>query len=57
MIIIARPSSKPGMAPARNIRPTDTPESEPAMIIGTLGGMIGPTVEEAAVTAAANGLS
>jgi hypothetical protein len=27
----------------------------PTMIIGTLGGMIGPTVEAAAVTAAANG--
>ena len=35
-----------------NIRPTEMPESDPTMIIGTEGGMIGPTVEEAAVTAA-----
>ena len=42
----------PGTAPARNIWPTEMPESAPTMIIGTDGGMIGPTVDEAAVTAA-----
>ena len=41
------------MAPAMNMRPTDIPESAPTMIIGTLGGMIGPTVDAAAVMAAA----
>ena len=43
----------PGIAPAMNIRPTETPVSAPTMIMGTLGGMIGPTVEAAAVIAAA----
>lgn len=57
MAIIASPSRMPGTAPARNIRPTEMPESEPTMIIGTLGGMIGATVADAAVTAAAKGLS
>ena len=42
----------PGMAPARNICPTEMPVSEPTMIIGMEGGMIGPTTAEAAVTAA-----
>ena len=37
------------MAPARNIWPTEMPDSAPTMIIGTLGGIIGPTVDEAAV--------
>ncbi len=36
-----------------NMRPTETPVRAPTMIIGTLGGMIGPTVEAAAVIAAA----
>ena len=42
----------PGTAPARNILPTEMPDRAPTMIIGTEGGMIGPTVDEAAVTAA-----
>jgi len=50
--IIATPSNTPGTAPARNNRPTDNPVRVPTMIIGTLGGMIGPTVDEAAVMAA-----
>ena len=40
----------PGTAPARNILPTEMPDSAPTMIIGTEGGMMGPTVDEAAVT-------
>ena len=52
--IIATPSRIPGSAPAMNILPTEIPASDPTMIIGTEGGMIGPTVDEAAVTAAEN---
>ena len=47
----ARPSRTPGMMPAWNILPTEMLTQEPAMTIGTLGGMMGPTTEEAAVTA------
>ena len=54
VIIIATPMAMPGMAPPRNSLPTDMPDSEPTMIIGTLGGIIGPTVDDAAVTAAEN---
>ena len=46
------PMRMPGTAPARNIWPTEIPDSAPTMIIGTLGGIIGPTVEDAAVMAA-----
>ena len=37
--------------PAWNIFPTEMLTQEPAMTMGTLGGMIGPTTDEAAVTA------
>ena len=52
-----KPSSRPGMMPATNKRLTDRPVTVPAMTIGRLGGMIGPTVEEEAVTAAENSAS
>ena len=39
------------MMPATNILETEMPVSVPAMIMGTEGGMMGPTQEEAAVTA------
>ena len=39
------------MMPAWNILPTEMLTQEPAMTMGTLGGMMGPTTEEAAVTA------
>jgi len=45
------PSNIPGMAPATNNLPTDNPDMAPTIIIGMLGGIIGPTVEEEAVTA------
>ncbi len=48
---MATPSRIPGTVPARNIFPTEIPERAPTIIMGTLGGMIGPTVEDAAVTA------
>ena len=49
----AMASKMPGIAPAMNIRPTETPVNAPTMIIGTLGGIMGPTVDAAAVIAAA----
>ena len=49
---MAKPRKTPGTAPAMNILPTETPDKAPTMIIGTDGGMMGPTVAEAAVTAA-----
>ena len=51
---MAKPIRMPGMAPAMNILPTDIPESAPTMIMGMLGGIMGPTVDDAAVTAAEN---
>ena len=53
VIIKPKPSKIPGMAPARNYFPTESPHSLAAIMMGTLGGMIGPTVEEAAVSAQA----
>jgi hypothetical protein len=52
MAIRENPRITPGMAPARKRRVTDNPVRVPTIIIGTLGGMIGPTVEDEAVTAA-----
>src|SRR5690554_5861071 len=46
------PRMMPGSAPAMKSLPTEIPVSVPAMIMGRLGGMMGPTVEEDAVTAA-----
>lgn len=44
-------NNKPGIAPARNNLPMDSPLNEPAIIMGILGGMMGPMVLEDAVTA------
>jgi hypothetical protein len=51
--IIAPPISRPGTIPPRNSAPTETSARLPYMTKGILGGMIGPTVQEAQVSAAA----
>ena len=43
---------KPGMNPPKKRAPTETLAIAPYIIKGMLGGMIGPIVDEAAVTAA-----
>src|SRR5690606_9568118 len=48
------PISTPGTMPATNILPTEMPVSVPTMIMGRLGGMIGPMVEAEATSAEAN---
>ena len=45
------------MAPARKSFPTDSPLNVAAIIMGKLGGIMGPTVEEAAVMAQEKSLS
>ena len=55
--ISPNPNKSPGIAPARKSFPTDNPLKVAAIIIGKLGGIIGPTVEEAAVTAHEKSLS
>src|SRR5665647_2579528 len=50
-----RPMITPGMAPPRNSRPMETWAMLPIITKGIDGGMIGPIVEAAAVTAAAKG--
>ena len=54
---VPAPTYRPGMAPARKSFPTDNPLSVAAIIIGRLGGIIGPTVEDAAVMAQEKSLS
>ena len=50
--IIISPSIRPGTAPAMNSLPMDSSAITPKMTIGIDGGMMGPMVEDAAVTAA-----
>ena len=47
-----RPIRRPGTTPARNSRLRETPVTTAKMIIGMLGGMITPIVDDDAVTAA-----
>src|SRR4051812_42673944 len=47
---------KPGTTPPRNSAPTDAPETSAYSNIGIDGGMMGPMVAEAALTATANAL-
>lgn len=49
---MANPMTKPGTAPAKNSFLIEASAKMPYMTIGTLGGIIGPIVDEAAVTAA-----
>ena len=49
----APPSSSPGMTPARKRSMTESPLTAAMMIASPEGGMIGPMMEEATVTAAA----
>ena len=43
--------SMPGMTPPTKQRPTDAPTVTAMMTMGSDGGMMGPSTEEAAVTA------
>ena len=51
--ICMTPISMPGMTQAANIAPMDMPVAAPYTMITSEGGTIGPTIDEAAVTAAA----
>ena len=51
MVHIAIAMIAPGTAPAIKRRPIDTDATVPYTTAGTLGGMIGPTREDAPVTA------
>src|SRR5699024_12616730 len=44
----------PGIAPPKNILPTETPAKEAHITIGILGGIIGPATADPAVMAALN---
>ena len=50
------PTRIPGIAPAKNRLPIDTPAMLPYITNAILGGTIGPIVAEAAVTTAENAL-
>ena len=52
--IIATPIRMPGTTPPRKSAPTETPVIEPNSTSGIDGGITGPTVADAAETAAAN---
>jgi len=47
-----RPTKTPGIAPAKKSRPMEVSDAMAYRIIGILGGMIMPIVEDAAVMAA-----
>ena len=49
---MVNPNIKPGMIPAAKSPPIDKPVVTPMMTMKMEGGIMGPTVEEAAVTAA-----
>ena len=52
----ARPMIRPGMTPARNRSTIESPETAAMMMARPDGGMMGPTIEDEAVTAAAYSL-
>ena len=51
--ICITPISMPGMTQAANMAPMDMPVAAPKTMMTREGGTIGPTIDEAAVTAAA----